>query len=93
MGYSRNDSFWNGVIGCLQLIAVLYVTTNLSPTAQEFAKRLGVVVKVEPLGDFPLIKCNINNDSKIYHLPLINNIGKQKLKTQENSMLRPLLKR
>ncbi len=52
-----------------KVIPVLYVTTKLSPTAQEFAKRLGVVVKVEPLGDFPMIKCNINNDSKIYHLP------------------------
>ena len=63
-----------------RVIPVLYVATNLSPTAQEFAKRLRVVVKVEPLGNFPLIKCNINNGAKIYHLPFDQQYWRTKIK-------------
>ena len=74
----KNVNFLYSVIAILAVISILISIrchklhnkcTNLSPTAQEFAKRLGVIVKVEPLGDFPLIKCNINNESKIYHMP------------------------
>lgn len=50
-----------------KIIPLLVTTTRLSNTAEEFAKRLGVVVKVVPIGDYPMIKCNI--DSGIYHLP------------------------
>lgn len=35
----------------------------------EFAKRLGVSVVVAPKGDYPMIKCNINDGNKIFHLP------------------------
>lgn len=48
---------------------VLFTTTKLSEMATIFAKRLGVVIRIKPLGDFPMIKCNINNGTKIYHLP------------------------
>ena len=34
-----------------------------------FAKKLGVRVHVVEMGEFPVIKCNINNGNKIYHLP------------------------
>ena len=37
--------------------------------AKEFARRLGVVVMRIPMGDYPMIKCNINNNERIYHLP------------------------
>lgn len=50
-------------------IPVLYTTTKLSDTAMEFAKRLGVMVIVTSKGDYPMIKCNINDGNKIYHLP------------------------
>lgn len=52
-----------------EVVPVLCVTTRLSQTAQIFAERLGVKVYVKPMGDFPMIKCNINNGQKIYHLP------------------------
>lgn len=50
-------------------IPVLYTTTKLSDKAMEFAKRLGVTVIVASKGEYPMIKCNINDGNKIYHLP------------------------
>lgn len=50
-----------------KIIPLLVTTTKISQTAQEFAKRLGVVVKIVSFGEYPMIKCNI--DSGIYHLP------------------------
>jgi hypothetical protein len=41
----------------------------LSETAQKFIEVLGVAVVRQDLVDFPRIKCNINGDNKIYHLP------------------------
>ena len=52
-----------------KIIPWLVVTNDLSDMAQKFAKKLGVLVSVRPLKDFPMIKCNINNGNKIYHLP------------------------
>ncbi len=51
------------------VIPVLMTTGELSDTAKEFSRRLGVVVEYKKMGDFPMIKCNINNGNKIYHLP------------------------
>lgn len=48
---------------------VIVTTTPLSRTAQEFAEYLKVLVKIVPMGEYPRIKCNVNNGSKIYHLP------------------------
>lgn len=55
--------------GIMTVIPTLYVTTKLSDIAVQFAEKLGVEVHVIPIEDFPLIKCNINNGEKIYHLP------------------------
>lgn len=53
-----------------KIIPVLYSTTKLSDMAIEFAKRLGVFVHITEKKEFPMIKCNINNEgNKIYHLP------------------------
>jgi hypothetical protein len=60
-----------------KIIPLLVTTTELSDTAKEFAKRLGVVVKIVPLGDYPMIKCNI--DSGIYHLPFDSRTIRQRL--------------
>lgn len=48
-------------------IPVLVTTVQLSETAKEFAKHLEVEVRIIPMGDYPMIKCNI--DTMIYHLP------------------------
>lgn len=52
------------------VIPVFVTTTELSPTANRFAERLGVVVHKVPMGDYPQIKCNIGKEGeRIYHLP------------------------
>lgn len=43
---------------------------NLSDLAKQCAEKLDVHVRVSPHKDHPLIKCNINNGEKIYHLPM-----------------------
>lgn len=49
---------------------VFATTTKLSETAQWAAKELRVTVKSTPMDqDYPVIKCNVNGSSKIYHLP------------------------
>lgn len=51
---------------------VLTTTTNLSETAMEFAKVLGIRVDKIPMDkDYACIKCNINfqTNDRIYHLP------------------------
>lgn len=52
-----------------KIVPLLVTTTDLSDTAKEFARRLGVIWKTVPMGEYPMIKCNINNGNKIYHLP------------------------
>lgn len=50
---------------------VLVVSNKCSDRARVFAARLGVVLREqEPLGAYPLIKCNVSSSrQKIYHLP------------------------
>lgn len=52
-----------------KIIPVLVTTTDLSETAEKFARKLDVLVKKVPMGEYPMIKCNINGDNRIYHLP------------------------
>ena len=52
------------------VIPVFVSTTEFSKDALYFAECLGVVVKVEAVGEYPQIKCNVGRDGeKIYHLP------------------------
>ena len=54
----------------LKVIPVICSTAPLSEMAKEFAKRLGVLIRIVKKGDYPMIKCNVSNDGKkIYHLP------------------------
>lgn len=59
-----------------KLRPIFFTSTILSDKAKEMARALSIeVIENEPLGDFPRIKCNINNDefgtqTKIYHLPM-----------------------
>ncbi len=48
---------------------LLLTTGELTDTAKEFANKLGVMYKEWLMGEYPMIKCNINNSEKIYHLP------------------------
>ena len=49
-----------------KIVPWLVITNELSDMAKMFASKLGVLVSVRPLKDFPMI---INNGDKIYHLP------------------------
>jgi hypothetical protein len=56
--------------GSQVITPVFATTTKLSETATWAAKRLNVQVREEPMQfDYPMIKCNVNGGSKIYHLP------------------------
>ena len=52
-----------------KVVPVLYTTGRLSNMASAFAKRLNVKVIQCEMNEYPMIKCNINNGKKIYHLP------------------------
>jgi hypothetical protein len=54
-----------------KVIPVFYTSTQLSDTAQEFARRLGIeVYQNKKFTAYPCIKCNISSSGeKIYHLP------------------------
>lgn len=48
----------------------IFITNiDLSDTAKKFATFLDISVIKQPIGDYPVIKCNINQGNKIYHLP------------------------
>lgn len=58
-----------------KLRPIFFTSTSISEKAREMATALSVeIIENEPLGEFPRIKCNINNDeygqTKIYHLPM-----------------------
>ena len=66
-----------------QNISATFITsTQLSETAKKFAQALNVkVYENEPLGKYPLIKCNINaTGEKIYHLPFDQQYDKTQIK-------------
>jgi hypothetical protein len=64
--YHTNDLFSNPH----NIIPVLVTTTQISETAKEFAKVLNIkCYPMVQMGEYPMIKCNINNGDKIYHLP------------------------
>lgn len=48
---------------------VFITNINLSETALDFAEKLNVKIIKLSLTEFPRIKCNVNGNSKIYHLP------------------------
>ena len=54
-----------------EVYPMLITSTALSGMAKRFAEKLDVKVKIFhfDINGFPLIKCNINNGQKIYHLP------------------------
>ena len=64
------------------IVPVFITSTVLSETAKEFATSLNITVEENKLiGDYPLIKCNINKTTgeKIYHLPFDQQYDKVKI--------------
>ena len=63
----NKKNFGNGI----KIIPVLMVPpfTKLSDMAKNFAEILGIKIMIQEFIDFPRIKCNINGNDKIYHLP------------------------
>ena len=59
---------------------VFISSIKLSETANRFADALGVLVLDEfKMGNFPQIKCNINNGNLIYHLPFDQQYDRTKI--------------
>ena len=58
----------NNLKNC-KYIPLFVTTTKLSDMAVKFAEILNVKVLQIPMGDYPMIKCNVNGTMKIYHLP------------------------
>lgn len=64
------------------IVPVFITSTVLSETAKEFATSLNITVEENKLiGDYPLIKCNINKTTgeRIYHLPFDQQYDKVKI--------------
>ena len=61
------------------IVPVFITNIDLSETAIRFAKRLGVMVLKWDMGEFPRIKCNVNNGEKIYHLPFDQQYDRTKI--------------
>ncbi len=77
--------FYNALKNKL-IVPVFVTSTTLSDTAKNFAKTLGILVQEnKKLGDYPMIKCNVNNNTqeKIYHLPFDQQYDKVKIDGKE----------
>lgn len=62
---------------------VFMTNITLSVTAKRFAEKLGVnIVDKFPFEEFPRIKCNINNGTKIYHLPFDQQYDRTKIENE-----------
>ena len=81
----HKDGAQNGLFDVFDLArdsgcsACFWTKTALSDTARAFADALGIEVhEHEEIGDYPMIKCNINRmtGEKIYHLPFDINYDK-----------------
>ena len=74
----NNKSLFNDIIE-----PVFITNINLSDTAKRFAKTLKVTVHKINMGVFPRIKCNVNNNEKIYHLPFDQQYDRTKIENNE----------
>ena len=65
------------------IIPLFMSTVPYSDTAIEFAEALGIETKIEPMRDYPCIKCNINSKGeRIYHLPFDQQYDKCQIKNK-----------
>ena len=78
--YALNNRILNGNI----TVEPVFVTNiDLSVTAKRFAQTLKVTVHKIDMGIFPRIKCNVNNNEKIYHLPFDQQYDRTKIENQD----------
>ena len=66
-----------------RVIPTICTNVSLSETAKRFADKLKVFVLRVPMGNFPRIKCNINNGEKIYHLPFDQQYWRTQIKNKD----------
>ncbi|MBY0340912.1 MAG: hypothetical protein K2Q19_07085 [Rhodocyclaceae bacterium] len=67
----------------MRITPVFVATTSLSETARWAAEHLGVVIRPLDMDhNYPLIKCNINGKSKIYHLPFDQQYDRVRIKPE-----------
>lgn len=66
-----------------KVIPVLCTTGRLSDIAKIFADRLKVQIFQFDMGDYPMIKCNINDNEKIYHLPFDQQYWRTKIERSD----------
>jgi len=70
----------NGILNGNATVEPVFVTNiDLSETAKRFAQTLKVTVHKIDMGNFPRIKCNVNNNEKIYHLPFDQQYDRTKI--------------
>jgi len=70
----------NGILNDNATVEPVFVTNiNLSETAKRFAETLKVTVHKIDMGNFPRIKCNVNNNERIYHLPFDQQYDRTKI--------------
>lgn len=63
---------------------IFATTAQLSAIAVEAARRLNIKVWYQKLDrDYPLIKCNINQGNRIYHLPFDQQYDRTKIRASE----------
>lgn len=78
----NNLLLFKDILNSKNLRASLITSVNLSETAKEFAKALGIILKEKiPLQDYPMIKCNLIE--KIYHLPFDQQYDRIKMKNNQ----------
>lgn len=58
---------------------VFITNIELSDTAKRFASLLNIKVVKRDMGTYPVIKCNINQGNKIYHLPFDQQYDRTKI--------------
>lgn len=70
----------NGILNGNATVEPVFVTNiDLSETAKRFAETLKVTVHKIEMGNFPRIKCNVNNNERIYHLPFDQQYDRTKI--------------
>lgn len=77
--YALNNEILNGNAA----IEPVFVTNiDLSETAKRFVQTLKVTIHKIGMDNFPRIKCNVNNNEKIYHLPFDQQYDRTKIENE-----------
>lgn len=71
----------------IDIVEPVFITNiKLSETAKKIARKLEIIVKEKiEIGNYPRIKCNVNNGNKIYHLPFDQQYDRTKIQNEDES--------